>query len=563
MLIELRVANLGVIEDLSVVLDPGMTALTGETGAGKTLIVEAISLLAGGPAYPQLVLEGAEEALVEARFYDQAQDREVLLARVVPASGRSRSYLDGRMVPLATLKERGSQLVELHGQHEAQTLLAPSAQRSLLDRFGGLDPNPLVEARRRVGELRRALQGLGGDAAARQRELDLLSFAVAEIARAQLVDPNEEQRLEAEAERLSELAALRQAAAGGWAALCDDDGVTDALGRLAGELRRFKSAAALSDRAVALQSEAAELARDLRELAESAEDDPARLARIDRRRALLGELKRKYGSTLAEVASYGEWAKARIEQLRSHEGDAARLREELEVEQERAHKLALELWQARREAAARFGSLVAERLAALALPGSRFEVEVGTPPGSEEVQWRFAADPGQPLAPLGKVASGGELSRVMLAARLVAGPAGQWAGEGVSPTLVFDEVDAGVGGEAALAVAEALAELARSYQVLVVTHLPQVAALAGSQLVVSKRARRGRVSVSLHKAQGQSRVVEISRMLSGRPDSPTARRHAEELLGARSSGPSSGRASMRWPSGETTGEPLSADDSEV
>jgi DNA repair protein RecN (Recombination protein N) len=560
-LLELRVTNLGVIEDQSIVLGPGLTALTGETGAGKTLLVDAISLLVGGPADPALVAPGAAEARVEGRFERIGCGRdgavETILTRVVPAGGRSRCYVDGRMVSAAQLLEIGQGLVDIHGQHAHQSLLAPGAPRRLLDRAAGIDASEVQHWRQTMRSLTQDQARLGGDARERARQLDLLSYQLEEIVTADLDDPGEDAALLEEEELLAGAAGLAQAAAEAWEALAGDDGIVERLGRVVATTATRRPLAPIHQRLVGLQDELADVAREGRHLAESVDDNPERLAWIGERRRVLTELRRKYGPSLEEVISYGMDLQGQVHELEAHDRRAA----ELEAEMERASKeLAAaqeRLTRDRRAAAPGLARAVEKELRALAMPRARFEIEVDPDPGREGVTWLFGANPGQPLLPLAKAASGGELARAMLATRLVVGPGGRspdpddpapdsapdpdpGPGPGPDPgpnpeTLVFDEVDAGIGGEAAIAVGRALAALAADRQVLVVTHLAQVAAFASSQLEVAKKIHGGRRGEERTEARarvldGEDRVVELARMLSGRPDSESARRHAAELL---------------------------------
>jgi DNA repair protein RecN (Recombination protein N) len=518
---ELRVCQLGVIEEAVAVFEPGVTALTGETGAGKTLLVGAIDLLTGGPAQTSMVRPGAPEALVEGRFVDG--DEEVVLARVVAAAGRSRAYVDGRMVPLGRLAELGRALVDLHGQHSQQSLLSPAAQRSALDLAGGVSTERLTALRRRARELKEAQAALGGDERERARQADLLSYQLAEIDSARLEDPAEDDALRAEEEMLSDAAGLAEAAAGAWRAITGDEGIVDRLGEVAAAVSGRPALSAAHDRLLGAAAELSDVAAEARRLAETVESDPARLAAVGERRRVLAELRRKYGGSLAEVIAFRETLRSELDELLARDERAAAVAAQLqEVEVELAAE-SERVWTARSSAARSFSAEVEAELRSLAMPGARFAVDVG----EGAVTWMLGANPGEPLLPLSKVASGGELARAMLAARLVVGRAG---GRGGPPTLVFDEVDAGVGGEAALAVGRALAALSPPHQVLVVTHLAQVAAFADHQLAVAKALEGERTVARVRPVEGEERVAEIARMLSGRPGSDSARRHAAELL---------------------------------
>jgi DNA repair protein RecN (Recombination protein N) len=521
MLLELSVRDLGVIEELSLVLGAGLTAVTGETGAGKTLVVDAIDLLMGGRADPVLVRPGASEAWVEGRFVDEA-GTEVILARVVPADGRSRAYLDGHLATAAALSERGRGLVDLHGQHAHQSLLSAAVQRAALDRYAGVDLGPLRTARARVAEIDATLATLGGDERARAREIDLLRFQVAELEGAGLTGPHEDAELDAEEDRLADAVAHREAGALAAEALSGDGGAADALGRAIGALAGRGPFDALEGRLRGLASEVSDAASEARAVAEGISDDPARLDEVRDRRALLADLRRKYGETLAEVLAHAAEAGARLAELEHHDERAAALDAERTEALGVVADAAAEVGAARRAAAPGLAAAVEAHLRDLALPRARVEVSIGDDDPGDDVSILLAANPGGPALPLSKAASGGELARAMLALRLVltSGP----------PTLVFDEVDAGIGGEAAVAVGRSLAALAGERQVLVVTHLPQVAAFADGHVAVEKLVEGDRTRATATLLDGRDRVVELSRMLSGQPDSRTARDHAEELL---------------------------------
>lgn len=548
---ELRVRQLGVIEDLTIFPGPGMTALTGETGAGKTLVVEALQLLLGGRADPVLVRPGAAEATVEGRFSYPGADgaegeTEVVLSRVVPADGRSRAYVDGRMATAAVLSDLGQRLVDLHGQHAHQSLLSVGAQRQALDTFASADgPSARRQAARAaVGAIEALMAEVGGDTAARAREMEYLRYQLAELGAAAIAGPGEDDALAEEEERLAGAAAHRQAAQASYEALAGDEGVLDRLGQVLGTLGGHRPLAEVADRLRGVAAELGDAGTELRDAAEALEDDPARLAQVAERRALLRELRRKYagpGGDLATVLAFELEAAARLRQLEDLEGAAAGLSSRHDEAAAELRGACQELGTARRQAAAQLGRAVEAELQALAMPRARFEVRVGEAGGGgpladlagDDVTFLLAANPGAPLLPLAKVASGGELARAMLALRLVL----LGSTPGSPATLVFDEVDAGVGGEAAVAIGRALARLGRLYQVVVVTHLAQVAAFAVCQVAVRKQDDGQNTTAAAAVVEGDERVIELSRMLSGRPGSGTARVHAEELLLSAAAGP--------------------------
>ncbi|MGQ0433101.1 MAG: DNA repair protein RecN [Microthrixaceae bacterium] len=526
MLVELAVRDLGVIEDLHLVLGPGMTALTGETGAGKTLVVEALELLVGGRADPMVVRAGATEAWVEGRFVvpatDASDELEVVLARAIPASGRSRAYVDGRLATIATLTEWGAELVDLHGQHAHQSLLAPAVQRGSLDRFAGIDLEPLTTARARVRELHAALASLGGDERARAREIDLLAFQVDELAAAAISGADEDLLLDAEETLLADAVAHQEAAATAVQAIVGDGGAADRAADALAALAGRPPFSEIEARLRSVVAELTDLGAEARSTGEAISEDPERLAAVRNRRQLLFDLRRKYGQRLEDVLAYAEEAGARLAELQHHDERAAALDAQREAAVHEVAVAAATVAAARREHAAALADAVQHHLTALAMPRAQVQVVVGGDDPADDVSFLLAANPGVAPLPLAKVASGGELARTMLALRLVltAGP----------PTLIFDEVDAGIGGEAAVAVGRSLAALGADHQVLVVTHLPQVAAFAHAHVRVTKETGEDHTVARIEPLDEAGRVAELSRMLSGQPESQTARDHAEELL---------------------------------
>ena len=400
-------------------------------------------------------------------------------------------------------------------------MLGVAAQRAALDRFGGIDLTALRAARARVAEVDAELATLGGDDRTRAREIDLLRYQVDEMVGAGIDDPDEDRALEIEEDRLADAVAHREAAARAIEALSGDGGGIDALGSARAALAGRAPFADVEARLHGLEAEASDIGVELRRAVEDIADDPERLAQLRARRQLLRELIRKYGETLREVIAYRDEARERLELLASHDARAAALDAERRAAIAAVEAEARRVGTARRGAAPRLATAVQSHLVELALPRARLEIDVDGDSG-EAVTYRFAANPGEDVAPLAKVASGGELARTMLALRLVVTEA--------PPTLVFDEVDAGIGGQAALTVGRSLASLGATHQVLVVTHLAQVAAYADAQVAIDKRESKSRTVVSATSVDGDARAVELSRMLSGMPSSATARDHAEELL---------------------------------
>lgn len=528
MLVELQVTNLGVIEKLRLDLGRGMTVVTGETGAGKTLIVGAIELLLGGRADPAMVRTGAAEAVVDGRFV--LDGVETVLSRVVPAEGRSRAYVDGRPVTASELGEQGARLAEIHGQHAHQRLLDPRAQRAALDAFGGIDTSALDSAVAEVRAIRRELDDLGGDERAIARQRDVLAFQLAEIDEAAITDPGEDDRLQELEGVLGSVAELRSAAGDALAGLVADGAARDRVAKALGRLRDVAVGdhlASVITRLDAVVNELDDVAAELRSAVDGLDDDPARLTTVQQRRRQLTALRRKYGATLGDVLAEASALRRQIAQIDDLDGLRAGLAERLGEAESVWRSEAEGVARARRAAAPALADAVSRVLDGLGMPDAVVEVAVAggegdRPDAGEDVTFLLAANPGSPAGPLARIASGGELSRVMLALRLVL--------SGGPGTAVFDEVDAGVGGAAALRVADALAGVAVERQVLVVTHLAQVAARADAHVRVAKNVVDGVTHTSAELLGTADRRAEIARMLAGDADSAAALRHADELL---------------------------------
>lgn len=568
----MRIRSLGVIDDAVVELSPGFTAVTGETGAGKTMVVTSLGLLLGGRADPALVRIGAKAAVVEGRITvpdgasaavraeeagAELDDGALLISRTVSAEGRSRAHLGGRSVPVGLLSELADDLVAVHGQTDQQGLLKPARQRGALDRYAGDAVTvPLAKytaAYRRLRAVTTEVDEITTRARERAQEADLLRFGLDEVAG---VEPREgeDTELAAEAERLGHAEALASAATSAHAALAgnpeDPEGV-DATTLVAGAHRALEAVrshdpalATLAERIGEIGILLGDVAGELAGYADDLDADPLRLAAVEERRAALTQLTRKYGSDVDTVLAWAEEGAARLTEL---EGDDDRL-EELTAERDALRGelagLAQALTDARQEAASRFAAAVTEELSSLAMPHARVTIDITAtevpegadgvpvdgrlvaygPAGVDEVELLLAPHPGAPPRPIAKGASGGELSRVMLAVEVV------FAGTDPVPTYLFDEVDAGVGGKAAVEIGRRLAKLAKSAQVVVVTHLPQVAAFADRQLLVEKTNDGSVTRSGVLVLEGEDRVRELSRMLAGQEDSETARAHAEELL---------------------------------
>jgi len=530
-LTELSVSDLGIIDDLSLLLEGGMTALTGETGAGKTMVVGAIDLLLGGRSDAAMVRPGAKEAVVAGRFV--RGDREMVITRVVPTSGRSRAYLDGQMTTAATLAETMAEMVDIHGQHAHQSLLRPAVQRAALDQFGGVDLTELSDARAAVADIRGRLDQMGGDPGARSRELDLLRFQVDELDAADLTDPDEDRALDVEEDRLSDAVAHREAAGSAHQSLSGEAGAVDTLAQALAAISGRQPFADQAKRITDLHAELVDVTAELRTAGDLVEEDPARLSEIRNRRQLLVELVRKYGGaplgggrsgggTLADVIAYLDTARSRLSELESHDARASELDLRLQAAQTRVAAAAATVARRRRDAAPRLAGAVEQHLAELAMAKARIEITVGEEDPGDEVTVLLAANAGLPAGPLSRVASGGELARTMLALRLVVA--------GAPPILVFVDVDAGIGGDAAVSVGRALGALGEEHQVLVVTHLPQVAAFAGQQVLVSKEDKGEISTMRARSLDREQRIDEIARMLAGSNSGGSVRDAARELL---------------------------------
>lgn len=548
MITELRVRDLVTIADVTLSLGPGLNALTGETGAGKSMLVDAVALLLGARADSAQVRPGAQRAVVEGALEVgdaalrrrveelgiEAEDDRLVIRREVGADGRSRAWVNGSPATIGTLARLGAFLVDLHGQHETQSLLHAEAQRDILDEFGGAGPEraALTEAWHAAEQLRGEEQALAERRDEVRRRADYLRHVVEEIDNARLT-AGEDEALDLEARRLGHAGTLGEQARR-LAALLEEEeaGALPALGqvdRLLGGLERIDQSVGpwreLLDGAYASLSELARLAQGY---ADGLEEDPARLAEVERRRDLIYRLKQKHGASLDAVLATRAEAARELDLLDTADLDLRQLGARRVAAEGAAHAAADELTRKRKDAAGRLARGVSRLLPQLGLPGGKLEVELA-PLGRVEVQGQEAVtfmvrlNAGMEPRPLARAASGGELSRLMLALKVVL------TRQDRVPTLVFDEIDAGIGGEVGAEVGAALAEVAERRQVLVITHLPQIAARAGRHLVVSKAARRGLATSDVQQIHGEDRVTEIARML-GDADAATARQHAMTLL---------------------------------
>ena len=557
MLTELRIRNFAIIESLTLPLARGFNVLSGETGAGKSIIVGALGLLLGERASTDLIRTGADRATVEGVFditdrpeiatvLDErgidAEESLVVLRREIAAAGRARAWVNGTTVNAGVLAEIGRLLVNLHGQHEAQTLLDGDAQRLILDAFAGATElargvesayDTLAATRREIAELRRRR-------AEAEKRADYLRHVAQEIEGARLGE-GEDVRLEDEARRLENAEELRELATGISSAIeGDEDTVLDRLGtveRLLSTIQRIDpTLARLQELYDTAYYNLEALARELAEYESSVELDPARLDEVRRRRDLLFKLTKKYGATLADVLEAGRQARGELDLVESGDLDLRTLVERERSAEQMLQERAAALTATRTAAAERLGRAVDEVLPDLGMPDGRFHAalvparEIG-PTGAELVEFRVSLNVGHEQRPLARVASGGELSRVMLALKTILARLDR------VPTLIFDEVDAGIGGRVGLQVGETMRRVASYHQVFAITHLPQIAARGHHHILVAKGARGGVTTADVTVLEGDPRVTEIARMLGGDPESDVSRAHARELLESAAAAP--------------------------
>ncbi|MEF2277658.1 DNA repair protein RecN [Deinococcus sp. YIM 134068] len=528
----LEVRNLATIRELSLDFRGGFSAFTGETGAGKSIIVDALGLLLGARANTDLIRTG-EDGLLVTGFWGAEGDDECSASRRVTMQGRGIARLDGEVVSVRELQEWASTRLTIHWQHSAVSLLTPANQRSLLDRQVGEEVAAYTAAYRAWGEARARLENLRAGERERARQLDLLTFQVREI-EGVAPQPGEEEPLSAELTRLSNLETIAQGAAGALDLL--SDGETSAVGMIAEAIKAMNAGAKYDETSAQLQRElrgaldaVQAVVGELRDVAEDSAPDPEELDRVESRLTALGRLRAKYGPTLEDVVAFHAAAQSELEALNRDERDAGTLEAEVNRLQGEAVRAGETLDAARTRRAGPLAAQLVTVIRELGMPHARLEFRLTPlpqpgPSGLSDVTLHFTANPGEDLGPLADVASGGELSRVMLAISTVLGAE--------TPAVVFDEVDAGIGGAAALAVAAQLGRLARERQVLVVTHLAQIAAHADHHYKVEKHVEEGRTVSHVRLLNERERLEEIARMLSGNT-SEAALTHARELLGRR------------------------------
>ena len=571
MLTTLRIKNLALVSDLTLELQPGCNVITGETGAGKSIILGALNLVLGERADRTLIRSGEESCSVEAVFdtkklraplkifledngLEPCEDHQLVLKRTFTSAGTNRQFVNGSATTLATLATIGEWLVDMHGPHDHQSLLHAGKQLLILDAFGGLETEreSFGELVRRRAVLEAEKSALIVDEKTYAQQLDLLRFQVQEISTARL-QPDEEKSVEEEFNRASNAAKLLQLSQAALDALSENENSlltqSGVIGRVLAELQRVDAGAA---NLVALHAQAGETLRELQtelsRYADKVDVDPARLAEVEERLNLIHSLKRKYGATLAEVIAFGDDAKQKLQALESRDAELARLNAALEKLSAEIFNAGKKLSAARRKVIPQLAKAVGRQLEDLGFKQSKFDVAIKTvfvgdevtslkskssqslltsaptikQTGFDEIEFQFAPNLGEPAKPLRAIASSGEIARVMLALKTVL------AAEDEIPVLIFDEVDANVGGETANAVGEKMKQIAAKRQVFCITHLPQVAAPADAHYVVTKQVKNGRTISEITLLDKKSRVTELARMLGGQSDA--ARKHAEALL---------------------------------
>jgi DNA repair protein RecN (Recombination protein N) len=549
----LKIRHLAVIDEVEVEFDPGFNVLTGETGAGKSILVEAVGLLLGGRATGDLVRTGEDSASIEAVFELTRghAGEEIIVRREITAQGRSRAFINGALATAGALKELSSRLIELHGQHEHHTLLDPATHLGVLDGFGRLDASAVSSAFEAMRNAADNLARVRKAMAERDTRLELVSFQLAELDRAALKSPDEDAALAATRQVLASAERVERLCAESYASLYDSDGAV--LATLGGVWRRVGELAALDPKFQAylearegIKSQLEDLALFLRGYADGIEASPARLQEVEERLALLERLKRKHGPALADVIAKRN---ALTRELADLEGGDQR-----QAELERAHgqardaylKAAGALGTARRRAGPAFSKALENMLGQLAMDRTRFEVRFNTESmpegqwgaaGTDVVEFFVSPNPGEDLRPLARIVSGGELSRIMLAIKTLTAASRHGFSDAddrppslAAPGLIFDEVDAGIGGRVADVVGRTLRTLGSAFQVLCITHLPQIAAYADTHFQIDKRVERGRTRTTVARLEDGRRVDELARMLGGEAISDGIRASAREML---------------------------------
>ena len=558
MLVSVRIKNLALVSDLTLELAPGLNGITGETGAGKSVILGALNLVLGQRADRSLIRSGEDACAVEALFdisdlkaplttfleergIEPCEDRQLVIKRSFTASGTNRQFVNGSPTSLAVLASLGEWLVDMHGPHDHQSLLRSSRQLAMLDAFGdlGVAQKRVAEEADVLRRLREASAEWNVDERSYAQQVDLLRFQSHEITNARL-DAGEEESLKDELTRTSNAAQLMQLSRASMELLSEGEQAllvqVGPLGRTLQECQRLDPRA---QELVDLQAQAVAVLRELSDALshyhERLDLDPARLEELEERLSLIQSLKRKYGGTLAEVIQFGADATQKLQRMESREAEVARLQSRIEACEKSLWDAAMELSRQRAKIAPKLAKEVSRQLQELGFKQSHFEcalqatgkiefLAAARASGIDVLDFQFAPNPGEPAQPLKAIASSGEMARVMLALKTVL------AAEDEVPVLVFDEVDANVGGETARVVGQKMAQIAKKRQVLCITHLAPVAAAASAHYLVSKQVKNGRTISEIDRLGSEERVKEIARMLGGQ--STAARQHAEELLGS-------------------------------
>jgi DNA repair protein RecN (Recombination protein N) len=552
MLRVLSIRHLAVIDAVEVEFDPGLNVLTGETGAGKSILVEAVGLLLGGRASGDLVRTGEDQATIEAIF--ELGGEEVLVRREITAQGRSRAFINGALATASGLKELSSRLIELHGQHEHQTLLNPSTHLGVLDTFGDLSTlaDSTAVAFDRLADATESLDRVRRGAADRGARQELAAFHLGELDRANLTSPAEDQELAATRQVLASAERVERLCAESYAALYESDAAV--LAELGGVWRRVAELAALEPRfqpyleaRVGIKSQLEDLAEFLRRYGDSVDASPTRLQQVEERLALLERLKRKYGPELGDAIARRDTLRQELADLEGGDERLAQLERERAAARQEYLTAAQALSAARRAAAADFAGRLEELLAELAMERTRFDVRFGEPlperqwtrSGLDQAEFFVSPNPGEELRPLTRVVSGGELSRIMLAIKTLTATSRHGFSDAAgrppsaaAPGLIFDEVDAGIGGRVADVVGRKLYALGSAFQVLCITHLPQIAACADTHFLIEKRVERGRTRTTVARLEPAARIEEIGRMLGGEVVTERLRASAVEMLAA-------------------------------
>lgn len=548
MLSELRIKKFAIIDNLELSFSNGMNVLTGETGAGKSIIIQAVNLILGDRAASNLIRSGEKEAVVEAMFSLEGEPAlmekldglgidasdEIVIKRII-SEGKNKVFLNGSMATLAMLTELSEGLINISSQHEHQTLLKPENHLDILDSFGKIDDTKkkYKDSFARYNEVRRLLDKMDRDEGSRAERADLLSFQLAEITKAE-IKPLEDEALMEERNLLSNAERLSECASFADGTIYSSEGsIVERLGEVVAKLKESTSAdSSMGKRAQLLEGllfQMEDAALELREYAGTVSSDPVRLDVVSDRLAELERLKKKYGPKLADVISHGEKVSAELESIGGSEGQKEKIEAELALKMEEAQEMALNLSKERKAAAARLTIEIADELQDLGLTGATLEVNF-TPLkdmaecGLEQAEFFLSTNPGEKPRPMAKIASGGELSRIMLALkrRILSGVR--------VPSLIFDEVDAGIGGGTAEVVGRKLKDVSKNSQVICITHLPQIAALGDHHYKVAKSVKEGRTFTSINLLGSNDRVEEVARMLGGVEITDKTKEHAMEML---------------------------------